>query len=146
MYYEGKVRFAKIDKNGKDKIVKLPCLVDSDSIYEALERFTNEFNQCFPSGFKIFELKESKISEVHRDELQDQFHQVEVKLMSIDEKSGKEKETSIKMLFESNSTKIAESKCHELMSDSISDYKIHKVISSNIFDVIEVDNYNDEIF
>jgi hypothetical protein len=138
-YFEVKVKYVKIDENGKEKKVTEPYLFDAVSFTEAEARAHEEFEKVIHSDFIITNISRSNISEIYGNSEGDRFHKATVTFINVDEESGKEKKSKHYMLVEANNVKHAYEFLEECLSDMIVPYETPAISESPIMDVFEYD-------
>ncbi len=145
-WYECKVRYQKMDQNGKEKKVNEPYLVDAVSFTDAEKRI-NEMLEPYISGeFQVTNIKIANYSELHPNENGDRWFKCKVSYIMLDEEKGTEKKSNTYILIQANDVKEAYEAIEELLHDSVSDYEIPAIAESPIMDVFPFSvNENDEI-
>ncbi len=145
-WYECKVRYQKMDQNGKEKKVNEPYLVDAVSFTDAEKRI-NEMLEPYISGeFQVTNIKIANYSELHPNENGDRWFKCKVSYIMLDEEKGTEKKSNTYILMQANDVKEAYEAIEELLHDTVSDYEIPAIAESPIMDVFPFSvNENDEI-
>lgn len=144
-WYECKVRYQKMDQNGKDKKVNEPYLVDAVSFTDAEKRI-NEMLEPYISGeFQVTNIKIANYSELHPNENGDRWFKSKVSFMNLDEEKGVEKRSNTYMLIQSNNVKEAYDTIEKLLSGTVSDYEIPAIAESPIMDVFPFFDKDNEI-
>jgi len=134
-WYECKVRYQKMDQNGKEKKVNEPYLVDAVSFTDAEKRI-NEMMEPYISGeFIVTNIKIANYSELHPNENSDRWFKCKVSYIMLDEEKGTEKKSNTYILVQANNVKEAYDAIEELMKGSVSDYEIPAIAESPIMDV-----------
>lgn len=129
-FFESKVKYVKIDENGKEKKVTESYLVDAMSLTEMEARTVNELSKTVNGDFDVISGKESNISEIYPNENGDRFFKAKV---TLEEDEGK-KVTNY-MLVEANNVDEAYAYLKEQLKDMIVPFEIPAVSESNIIDV-----------
>ncbi len=146
-WFECKVKYVKIDENGKEKKVTEPYLVDAVSFTEAEARIHTELEKMIHSDFIVTNISKSNISELFPNENGDRWFKAKTTFVTVDEESGKEKKSNNYMLVEANNVKDAYEYLTEGLSDMIVPFEIPSVTESPIMDVFPFfkDEVNEEI-
>ena len=146
-WFECKVKYDKIDENGKEKKVTEPYLVDAVSFTEAEARIHTELEKMIHSDFIVTNISKSNISELFPNENGDRWFKAKTTFVTVDEESGKEKKSNNYMLVEANNVKDAYEFLTEGLSDMIVPFEIPSVVESPIMDVFPFfkDEVNEEI-
>ncbi|WP_372640034.1 DUF4494 domain-containing protein [Ancylomarina sp.] len=146
-WFECKVKYVKIDENGKEKKVTEPYLVDAVSFTEAEARIHTELEKMIHSDFIVTNISKSNVSELFPNENGDRWFKAKTSFVTVDEESGKEKKSNNYMLVEANNVKDAYEYLTEGLSDMIVPFEIPSVTESPIMDVFPFfkDVLNEEI-
>jgi hypothetical protein len=146
-WFECKVKYVKIDENGKEKKVTEPYLVDAVSFTEAEARIHIELEKMIHSDFMVTNISKSNISELFPNENGDRWFKAKTFFVTVDEESGKEKKSNNYMLVEANNVKDAYEYLTDGLSDMIVPFEIPSVAESPIMDVFPFfkDDVNEEI-
>ena len=134
-WFECKVTYEKMMENGMQKKVTEPYLVDALSFTEAEARIIEEIQQYITGDFTIKTVSKAKISETFFNDKGDRFYKFKVNYITLDEKSGAEKKTSVKMIAQACTLKEAIAVLEEGMKSTMCDYSIAEVKETNIIDV-----------
>lgn len=86
------------------------------------------------TAIKIASYKEVFFSDADKD---DKFYKVRCNFITLDEKSGKKKKTSVDYLVQAATVEGARKNLDEVMSGTMIDYVIVSVIETSIMDVFE---------
>ena len=121
-WFECKVTYEKMMENGMQKKVTEPYLVDALSFTEAEARIIEEIQQYITGDFTIKTVSKAKISETFFNDKGDRFYKFKVNLITLDEKSGMEKKTSVKMIAQACTLKEAIAVLEEGMKSTMCDY------------------------
>ncbi len=144
-WFECKVKYQKIDQNGKEKMVSENYLVDALSFTEAEARITKEMEAYISGEFSVVNLKIANFSELLPSEDGDRWFKCKVLIVLIDEAKGKEKKISTQMLVDALTIKDAYEKIEIYMESSVSDYEISSITLSNIMDVFPIHEEVEEV-
>jgi small-conductance mechanosensitive channel len=122
-------------ENGMQKKVTEPYLVDALSFTEAEARIIEEIKPYISGEFTVADIKRARINELFFNELGDRYYRIKVFFITLDEKSGAEKKTSVQMLAQASDIKEAIAVLEEGMKGSMADYGIASVVETMIMDV-----------
>lgn len=136
-WFECKVRYEKMGDNGVEKKVTESYLVDALSCTEAEARTLKEMEPYIKGEFSISSVKQAKYSEIFLDEADsaDRFFKCKVAFITINEKTGTEKETSTYMLVKASDLREAVRSLDKGMKGSMADYLIKSVSETKVMDV-----------
>lgn len=140
-WFECKVRYEKILENGMQKKVTEPYIVDALSFTEAEARIIEELKPFISGEFVIADIKRANLSELFFFEEGDRYYKAKVQFITIDEKSGTEKKTSVQMLAQASDIDQALSVIKKGMEGTMSDYVVAALNETTIMDVFP---YNEE--
>ncbi len=135
IWYECKVKYNKIDENGKEKKVSEPYLLDAISFTEAESRINKEMEPYITGEFTVTNIKVANYSEIQPNEDGDRWFKCKVAFITLDEDKGVEKKTNTYVLVQANDVKEAYEQIEKSFSDTISDFTIPAVTESPILDV-----------
>lgn len=134
-YFECKVRYEKTLENGMQKKVTEPYLVDALTFTEAEARITEEMRPFISGEFTIEDIKRARLSELFFNKNGDRYFEAKVEFITLDEKSGSEKRTSVKMLAQANDIEDARKVIIKGMEGTMADYNIASLKETKIMDV-----------
>lgn len=97
-YIETAARYEKTLENGKTKKVTERFLVDALSCTEAEARTVGELTPYVSGDLEVTANKKVKIAEVLGDKEADKFYLAKVAFVTVDERSGKEKKSTVQWL------------------------------------------------
>lgn len=135
LWFECKVRFDKTMENGSIKKVTEAYLVDAVSFTEAEQRITEEMRPFMSGDFSIPAIKKTNIAEIFYDDSCDKWWHVKYNIITIDEKSAKERRTAVHTMVSAHTQQGATDRFNEGMKDTLSDFEIEKVAETKIMDV-----------
>lgn len=130
LWFESSVAFDKIQENGAVKKVTEKNLFDALSFTEAEARTIEEMAPYISGDFSIKAVKKTKISEIFFDDTADKFYLVNVAFITIDEKSGVEKETISQILVQANDFDGAVAAFKDGMKGTMADWVIKSVVET----------------
>ena len=141
-FFEVAVRYDKTMETGAIKSVTEPYIVDALSFTEAEARTTG-FMQPYISGeFKVVKEKITNISEVVPcdDPAADRWYKVKHNIITVNEKTGKEKRTPQYLLFQARSNDDARDRYVAYVKDWMADVELDTVAETKYMDYIRRDN------
>ncbi|MDP4185359.1 MAG: DUF4494 domain-containing protein [Bacteroidota bacterium] len=134
-WFECKVKYQKIDENGKEKKVNEAYMIDAISFTEAETRIYKELETMISGEFNVTGITKSKITEVVPSETGDRWFKCKLSLLTIDESSGKEKKATQQILVLAEDVKDAFDKVEKSMDGIPVDFTIPSVFESTILEV-----------
>lgn len=143
-WYQGKIRYQKIDE--KDKTIKITevYLVDAVSYTDAEARIYSTVASNTPD-FHLFGLSRMKLQEVFFvEDGAETWFKVKVNFMSFDEKSQKEKRTPFLMLINAENPLEAYNLISERLG-TVEDYQITDINITNILEVIPYEEVDEKL-
>ena len=138
-WFECKIRYEKIMEDGLPKKVSEVYVVDALSFSEAEERITKEMSSYISGEFEIVDVKIAPYIEVFfaDDNLADQWFKAKLSFITIDERTDKEKRTSMMYLVNAGNINHAINNIGEVMSGTMIDYVTTSISATKIMDVFE---------
>lgn len=127
MWIESSVSFDKIQDNGAVKKVTEKNIFDALSFTDCEARTIEELTPFISGEFSVKAVRKTKISEIFFDDTADRFYLVNVAFITIDEKSGTEKEAISQILVQANDFDSAVAAFKEGMKGTMADFKIVSV-------------------
>ncbi len=134
-WFQCKVSYEKLMENGVQRRVTEPYLVDALSYTEAEARIIEEMKPYISGEFTISDIKRCRINELFFNEKGDHYYRIKIFFITLDEKSGAEKRTSVSMLAQASDLKEALKVFEEGMKGSMADYVIASIYETMIMDV-----------
>ena len=136
-WFECKVKYTKIMKNGLEKPTTETYLVDALSFSEAEGRFLEEIRPFMSGEFSVEAVGKKKIADVFfNDKAEaDKWFKCKLAFISVDERSGAEKKTSSTILVQASDLREAVKYLDEQMKGTLGDYEIATVVETSIMDV-----------
>ena len=134
-----KIRYEKVMEDGLQKKVTEQYVVDGLSFTEAETRITEEMSSYISGEFDIHEIDRCVYKEIFfsDDDTADKWYKAKLKFITIDEKTEKEKKTSVYYLVQAGSFEGARKNIDEVMGGTMIDYIIDTVSETSIMDVFE---------
>lgn len=139
LWFECKVRYDKMQENGAVKKVNEPYMVDALTFTEAEARIIKEITPFISGDFSISAVKKTKIAEIFFDESGDKYYTVKYNIVTLDEKTGAEKKSSVLALQQAADFDEALANFRENMKETIMDYEIASITETQIMDVYPLD-------
>lgn len=134
-WFECKISYEKTLENGMQKKVTEPYLVDALSFTEAEARIIEELKPFISGEFTITDIKRARLSELFFYDEGDRYFRVKVAFITLDEKSGSEKKTSVMMLVQALDLEQAIKILKKGMEGTMADYEIASISETNIMDI-----------
>ena len=138
-WFECKIRYEKIMEDGLPKKVSEVYVVDALSFSEAEERIMEEMLPYNLVDIEIVDVKIAPYREIFfaDDNLADQWFKAKLSFITIDERTDKEKRTSMMCLVNADNISSAINNIGEVMSGTMIDYITTSISATKIFDVFE---------
>lgn len=134
MYFECAVRFDKTLENGAVRRMTEKYLVDALSFTEAEATIINELSPLISGEFSIPSIKRTKISEIFNTGA-DKFFLAKVAFITLDEKTGAEKKSTVQMLVGGADYDEAKANFEEGMAGTLSDFELQSLSETAILEV-----------
>ena len=138
-WFEVSVSFEKMIENGMQKKVTEKYLIDALSHTEAEARAIEELRPFITGEFTIARILRKRIAELFFYSSGDRFWQSKIEFVTLDEKSGAEKRTSVKMIAQATDVKEALSVIEKGMEGTMADFWIGGITETTIMDVFPYD-------
>ena len=128
-YYEVKVQYNKMQDDGKEKKVSEQYVVESLSFTEAESRIIEEMTPYVSGDFDVVSEKIAPYNEILISDRinDDKWFISKVSLITIDDKTEKEKKTSKRLLVQADTSQTALEYTNKLFERSMTDYTIDAV-------------------
>lgn len=140
-YYECKIQYDKTTENGLVKKVSEVYLVEAFSFADAEERFIKEITPYMSGEFEVASVNKRKYSEFfNREKDFSNWYKAKLSFITLDEKSGREKESITKVLVRADSFHEALEGIDEGMKGSMMDYTIKSIIEIPYMDFFKLEN------
>ena len=139
IWFECKVRYEKTMEDGMPKKVVEIYTVDALSFSEAEKRIMEEMSSYVSGEIEIADLKIAQYKEIFfaDSDLADKWYKAKLAFITIDEKTDKEKKTSVLYLVNAGSINSAIKNIDEVMGGTMIDYQTINVSETNVMDVFE---------
>jgi hypothetical protein len=138
-WIECKIRYEKVMEDGLQKKVTENYVVDALSFSEAEERITEEMSSYISGEFDVADIKKAAYGEIFfsDDEMADKWYKTKLQFITYDEKTDKEKRSSVTYLVQAGSFNGAVKNIDEAMGGTMIDYVISSVAETTLMDVYE---------
>lgn len=139
-FFEVGVRFDKMLEDGIVKKVTETYCVDALTFTEGEKNITDEMSQYISGEFQVTKMKQSPYATVLTREGsgEDKFWKCKVVYSYLDEKTAKEKKSSVYYLVQSLNLKGALSELEAYLKDDMGDWEISCVQETKLVDVINL--------
>ena len=146
MWFECKIRYEKVMEDGLQKKVNENYVVDALSFSEAETRITEEMSAYISGEFEVADIKKAAFKEVFftDDNIADKWYTAKLQFITIDEKTEKEKRSTVTYLVQAGSMNGAMKNIDEVMGGTMIDYVIASVAETTLMDVFEYGKTNDK--
>lgn len=138
-WFECKIRYEKVQEDGLQKKVTEGYVVDALSFTEAEERIIEEMASYISGEFKVADIKQASYKEVFfsDDEMADKWYKAKLAFITIDEKTEKEKRSTVTYLVQASTFNGAVKNIEQVMGGTMIDYVIANISETKIMDVYE---------
>lgn len=143
-WFECKINYEKVMENGVQRNVAEPYLVDALSFTEAEARIIEEIKPFISGEFGVSNIRRRKFTETFLDETGDRYYDAKLNFITLDEKSGSEKRTTVHMLVQASNIDDALEIVKSEMKKSMIDYSIVAISETPIMDVFPYSNEKSE--
>lgn len=140
LWFECRVRYDKMQENGTVKKVTEPYLVDALTFTEAEARTIEAVTPYISGEFTIPAIKKTTIAEIFPDDGCDKWWLVKYNIITLNEKSGKERKTAVLVMVQANDQQGATDRFIEGMKGTLADWEIEKVAETKIVEVIPIES------
>jgi len=136
-WFEVKIKYEKTAEEGKIVKVSEKFLIDSLTFSETEERINKEMEPYISGEFQIVSIKHLKINEMFENENGYKWYSSKVYFVTLDEEKGVERQQGVTMYVQANDIKEAEAGIVEGMKGSMADYRIGKIVETDIEDIFK---------
>ena len=138
MWYETTVRYER-SKGDENNIATESYAVDALSFAEAEQRITKEMEPYCSGEFDVKKIAIAPYTEVFfsEDEEDDKFFRATVALITLDERTAKEKKTNVTYLVQANNIETARRYVVDSFFGTAMEYEINRLVETKILDVFE---------
>ena len=137
IWFECKVRYEQTQEDGLEKMVTETYVYKAADFGEAYDKATKDMSTFISGEFEITAMKIAQYGEVvmQDDITEEKFYRVKVNLITLDEKTQKEKKTACHYLVNADSVEKARKYADTILSDSMIDFVIEAVQEAKICDI-----------
>ena len=139
IWFECNVRYEKTEDDGMPRKVTETYVVDALSFSEAESRILEEMGKYVSGELEVCDLKIAQYKEIFfaDNDLADKWYKAKLAFITIDEKTDKEKKTSVFYLVNAGNINSALKNVDELMGSTMIDYQTCNLTETHIMDVFE---------
>ena len=121
-------------------------MVDALSFTEAEQRIMEEISSYISGEFEVKDIKKATYGEIFfsDEEMADKWYRVKVQFITIDEKTEKEKRSSVNYLVQAGTLNGAVKNLDEVMGGTMIDYVTSAVTETTLMDVFEYKKKEEE--
>lgn len=136
-WFEVKVKYTKVDEDGRQRKVSKLYLLDAVSFTEAESRIIEELREIIQGDFYIEAIKKSNITELveSKDGNDDKWFKAKVAIIDADSISGREKRSNQYFLVAGSDVDKSLENLQKALSTYVVPFEIVQVGDSNIMDV-----------
>ena len=138
-WFETSVKYDKMGDAGTPVTVKETYSLESFTFTEAEETIAEELKVYISGEFDVVDMKKAPYKEVFFSEnpADDRWYKVKAQFIIIDEKTEKEKYSTVTYLVQSNSLQNAVKGICEVLDKGMQDWKLSSVTETKLLDVFE---------
>ncbi len=139
IWFECKISYEKVMEDGLQKKVSESYVVDALSFTEAEKRIMEEMSSYISGEFTIKDIKIAPYKEIFfsDEEMADRWYKAKLQFITIDEKTEKEKRSSVNYLVQAGTLRGAVGNIESVMGTTMIDYVISSVAETTLMDVFE---------
>lgn len=134
-WFECKVKYVKIDDDGRERKVNEVYLVDAVTFTDAETRIIQQMQTMVRGEFIVDNIKKSNIVEIFPHEDGEWWYKAKIGIVTIDENAGKEKKINNYFLVAADDIKQALQRLEEGLSYILVPYQTTSLAISTIVDV-----------
>ncbi|MFV0484572.1 MAG: DUF4494 domain-containing protein [Bacteroidales bacterium] len=138
-WYECKIRYQKIDEDGRERKVSELYLFEAVSYTDAEARVFNFMGQITREEFTILNIKKANYAEIFPYDSGDKWIKAKINIITIDEEKSKEKIISNYYLTLADDIKESINRLEESLEYLLVPFVISQVGISNIMDILPID-------
>lgn len=137
-WYETTVRYER-SKGDENNIATEAYAVDALSFAEAEQRITEEMEPYCSGEFDVKKIAIAPYAEVFfsEDEDDDKFFRATVAIITLDERTGKEKKNNVNYLVQAGNIETARRYVVDAFFNTAMEYEIKRLVETKILDVFE---------
>ncbi len=139
IWFECKIQYEKVMEDGLQKKVVETYTIDALSFTEAEQRIMEEMSSFISGEFTIKDIKIAPYKEIFFSDMDtaDRWYKTKLQFITIDEKTAKEKRSSVNYLVNAGTLNGAVKNIDEVMGGTMIDYVIASVAETTLMDVYE---------
>ncbi|HLN72329.1 MAG TPA: DUF4494 domain-containing protein [Prolixibacteraceae bacterium] len=134
-WFEVKVKYVKVDDDGREKKVSEVYLLDAVTFTDAETRIIKQLETMVRGEFIVDNIKKSNIVEIFPNENGEWWYKAKIGIVTIDEEKGKEKKINNYFLVAADDLKQALQRLEEGLSYILVPYQTTSLAICNIVDV-----------
>ena len=140
-WFETKIRYSKVQEDGTEKNVTEQYVVDALSFTEAEKRSLEEMKTFISGDYKITAITPASYHEIFFSDMDkdDKWYKAKLMFITIDEKSQKEKRSTVTYLVQAHSLDSAVEHINEVMRGTMFDYTSVSAQETKIMDVFKAE-------
>ena len=141
-WFTTKVKYQKTQEDGTEKVVSETYVVDALSFTEAESSIIDEMSVYVSGEFHVSGITKSAFGEIFFSDADgdDKWFKCKLAFITLDDKTQKEKRTSVYYLVQAASVSGAVKHVDEVMGSTMIDYEITAIADTKVMDVFEHDN------
>ena len=138
VWYETTVHYERQTEDGQKKVSEL-YVVDALTFGEAEETITKDMEPFATGEFDVKKIAIAPYTEVFfsEDEGDDKFFRATVAMITLNERTGKEKKTNVNFLVQAKNIETARRYVVDAFLNTQIDYEINRLVETKILDVFE---------
>lgn len=138
-WFECKIRYDKVMEDGLQKKVTEAYVVDALSFSEAEERIIEEMSSYISGEFDVADIKIASYKEIFfsDDDMADKWFKAKLQFITIDERTEKEKRSTVNYMVQAGSFGGALKNINEVMGGTMIDYVVASMAETTMMDVFE---------
>ncbi|MBO1362438.1 DUF4494 domain-containing protein [Prevotella sp. A2931] len=138
-WFETKIRYEKMMEDGSQKMTTEQYVVDALSFTEAENAIIEEMSAYITGDFKVRDIKMAGYGEIFFSDADndDKWYKIKLQFITIDEKTEKEKRSTVTYLVQAGNLPLAVKHIEEVMGGTMIDYVISAIQETQIMDVFE---------
>lgn len=136
-WFEAKVKYLKVNEDGREKKVNEAYLLDAMSYTEAESRIMHEMESVIKGDYYISSLKKSNVTELvpSNDETDDRWYKAKIAIIDADEVSGKEKSSYQYYLVAASNINRALENLEKSLATYVIPYEVCNIADTLFLDV-----------
>lgn len=141
MWFTTKIKYDKTMEDGLIKKTSEVYMVEALTFAEAEKRIIQEMEPFISGEFEVAELKKTKLAELFEsnDSLADKWFSAKVAFITLDEKTGAEKQTISPMMVQAIDTSDALKNLQTGMADTMGEWVIKSLTETKVMDIYHED-------